>query len=89
MNIDERNLLSFMSVDKHTGSLLPITGIPCDVPVPKKIISKRIPIVKLRVKITSFFKSFCKFFTLNIYSYTDFYHTYINSQNLLLNIFKS
>ena len=36
---EDLNLLSFMSADKHTGSLLPITGIPCDVPVPKNITS--------------------------------------------------
>jgi hypothetical protein len=31
------SLLSLKSVLLHTGWLLPITGIPCDVPVPKNI----------------------------------------------------
>ena len=33
---ETRNLLSLELLLKQTGWLLPITGIPCDVPVPKK-----------------------------------------------------
>jgi hypothetical protein len=32
---DDLNLLSFWSVDKHTGWVDPITGMPCEVPVPR------------------------------------------------------
>ena len=35
--MDDRKRLSFTSVDKQTGSLLAIIGIPCEVPVPKKV----------------------------------------------------
>jgi hypothetical protein len=38
--MEERKRLSFWSVDKQTGSLLAIIGIPCEVPVPKKVIFK-------------------------------------------------
>lgn len=36
IHTDTRNRLSFESVLSDTGCVLPITGIPCEVPVPKK-----------------------------------------------------
>jgi hypothetical protein len=34
---DVRNLLSFWSVDLQTSQLQATTGIPCEVPVPRKV----------------------------------------------------
>ena len=39
--IDDLKRLSFESSLKHTGWLLPIKGIPVDVPVPKKVTFKK------------------------------------------------
>ncbi|WP_255637260.1 hypothetical protein [Dyadobacter sp. NIV53] len=36
IQIDVRNLLSRGSVERQTAQSQAITGIPCDVPVPKK-----------------------------------------------------
>ena len=80
---DDRNLLSLMLADKHTGSLLPIIGMPCDVPVPKNIISKRFLIIYLRLKITAFIA----ILKTKLEKYIDNYHTY--SLSIILHLTNS
>ena len=36
--METRKRLSFLLLLKQTGCLLPITGIPCEVPVPRNVI---------------------------------------------------
>ena len=38
ISIDDLSLLSLRSLLNETGWSLPITGIPCEVPVPKNVI---------------------------------------------------
>lgn len=38
MSTETRNLLSRESSLKHTGCVLPMMGMPCDVPVPRNVI---------------------------------------------------
>ena len=37
---DDRRRLSFAALERQTSQSHPITGTPCEVPVPKKTISK-------------------------------------------------
>ena len=38
INMEVRSLLSLLSVEVHASQLHAITGTPCEVPVPKKVI---------------------------------------------------